>query len=352
MKPDGFARSGRLVACGLVLVAMSIAIVRVFELIESAQATAKSAPPAPVIETIPIPAAEPSPLEIWLNDPQGDPAPFWSDLVTLAENPATPVATRERVRLILARYSMPHIHELIRRAKVEVDECEAEFRVERQRRDQKAREIERDIEELKLRYPLAASDKDPNLYGPEEMKELVSYAHSYKRDRMVLDGALARLGEVLDADYRRIRLEQSVFKSQICQLERILDKPGYLPVASPENWDPKLLPPEQRVHAHVSFESMDVRLEELTKHLTQICGVPIAFDPDVNDLKNTHINLRVEDMDVTNAAAWVARLADLDVVKEGDGFVLYQHGRKKKIAPERVDRPAIPNVPNDTPQDF
>jgi len=348
---------GRLFGCGLVLVALSFATVRLFEVLESAQQQARARETSSEKQSAEERAAEkqaedPGKIaaELWIQDPQGSPVAFWGSLVALAEDPRTPPQTQKRAQQQLRAHSRARIHELILRAMVDVDGSERELREERELYTRKRKEILRDISELKLRYPLAEGPRDPNT-SPEDMQQLAAYALSYKRDRMILDGGLARLSEVLEADTQRITMEQNVFRSHACQLQKFLDAPGYLPVAPPKTWDPTLLPPRLRRHLPVTFESVNLRLGDLLEHLSQLSGMPVELATDVAQMKELHITLRITDQDASLAANWTARLADLDIAERDDGLVLIAPDPKKAhpVANPSRDRPAIPN---DTPGDF
>jgi len=352
----------RLVMCGCVLIALAVAILRAFEALDRAE---KSARAIQAIGGEPFalsaPEEEATPLDLtlrWLKDgAQGDPAPFWDQLIFIAENHASPPLARKRAKGVLLRHSKPQLHMLILRALAEVDGYEEELRRERAIYTRKRKEVERDIQDLKLRYPLADVEKDPNLLGPEEMKELVSYAHAYKRDRMVLDSALARLSEVLQADVQHIQMEQNVFRTQVAQLQKIMDSPGYLPLADVKAWNPALLPIKERLHALITFESVNMRLEELLAHLTQLSGIPMDLDPQVSEMKNIRVTLRITDHDASLAANWTARMVDLDAVETDGRIVLTPPNAKRRhddddAQPERPGRSERPSVPNDAPGDF
>jgi len=341
---------GRLIGCGLVLVAISFAIVRLFEAIEADRQQAHARELLLTSEKPRVAESELNEATLWLEKPQGSPVVFWEQLVALAEDARTPAPKQARAKEQLRLHSKARLHELIFRAMAEADGCEEELRAERELYARKRKVIERDIAELKLRYPLADAPRDPNI-SPEEMQELISYALSYKRDRMVLDSGLERLSEVLAADTQRITMEQNVFRSHAAQLQKFLSDPGYLPIAPPKTWDPALLPPRLRLHLPVTFDALSVRLADLMPHITQLSGVPVELASEVKELKELHISLRIDEQSVSLATNWTARLADLDVIERDNRLILIVPDPKK--APPVVNPTRErPSAPNDAPGDF
>lgn len=351
----------RLAMIACVLIGLAEAVLWVFESLDHAEKAshvqihaASPASPDSVDEQ------DPHTLTLqWLKaGAQGDPAPFWDQLIFIAESPDSALLARKRAKSVLLNHSKPQLHAMILNAMAEIEAYNVELQRERDVYTRKRREIDRDIRELKLRYPLADTPQNPDIYGPDEMKELVSYALSYKRDRMILDGALARLSEVLQADVDRIHMDQNVFRSRLAQLQKIMDKPGYLPVADVKTWSPELLSIRERLHTLITFESQNLRLDQLLAHITQLSGVPIELDPQVSEFKSMRINLAITEMDASLAANWTARLVELDAI-EVEGRILFVKPDPKRREPRAAQKPRAdstrlenPSIPNESPGDF
>ncbi len=76
-------------------------------------------------------------------------------------------------------------------------------------------------------------------------------------------------------------------------------------------WNPAVLPFEYRSELKVNFEFIDMPVKDCFAWLTRHTGLAIECGLPDTMFTNVHINLRVEDMQVTHALEWICRLANL-----------------------------------------
>jgi len=135
--------------------------------------------------------------------------------------------------------------------------------------------------------------------------------------------------ECITGELRRLASRKHGIESQRMQMELLLSSEA-APVEGLERiivagrWDATLLPVEVQLKTRVTFEFVDLTLEDACEELRAMTGLQTSIDEKLD--ATIPINLRVTDMDASLAFEWVMRLCDYEWRVENGRVFIFKPG--------------------------
>jgi len=126
------------------------------------------------------------------------------------------------------------------------------------------------------------------------------------------------------------RMSNAALQSRLLQLRQLVNSGEPILPADIPTWTPAKLPFEQRLACKVTFEFVDMPLNDALSWVSESCGAKFEVDEKVLAAGAPSINLRVTDMQVSLAAEWIARLCDLDFTIDREKQRVFLHAVVKK----------------------
>jgi len=229
---------------------------------------------------------------------------IWDRLKELSQ--AGEPEVRARVRRAMAAPGQRRLTALLEAAKKELDAAAAAAE-----KDAAVTKAKEELESKNIQD--AATALTALLNAPSEERKGAAFQAREKALRDAEDAAAKRLADLkaaAEARRKAERMKNNRLQTRVDQLRQALDEGGVLfEPGTPKEWDPALLPFGRRVKCRVSFEFVDVPLDDAVKALEAWSGVQMSID---NAVLAPTINLRVQDMSVDLALEWISKLADLD----------------------------------------